>query len=332
MTYEKIIDNIRNKIYHPVYFIFGEEAFYIDEISDLLEARVLSDAEKEFNLTVLYGKDTQIPAIINAAKRYPMMSNYQVIIVREAQMLDKIEELELYTQSPVKSTILVLCYKYKKPDKRKKFFKDIEKHSVTFESPKIRDDKLPEWVKGYISRKGYKINPEAAELLAEHLGSDLSKVANETSKLMINLPAGSEINTSYIEQNIGISKEYSIFELQNALNRKDVYKATRIINYFSSSPKDNPLIKTISLLYVHFMKILKYASLEDKSQNNAASVLSCNPYFVKDYDFAFRKYGIEKLKEVICILKEYNLKAIGVDNNSVEHGDLMKEMIFKILH
>lgn len=332
VTYEKIISDIKNKIYHPVYFLFGDESFYIDEISDILSDTVLSDIEKEFNLTTLYGRDTNIATIINAARRFPMMANYQVIVVKEAQMLENIEELEIYLQAPVRTTILVLCYKFKKPDKRKKFYKEIDKNSVAFESPKIRDEKLPEWIRSYIAGKGYKIGIETSQLLADHIGSDLSKIANEISKLMINLPAGSEITTSYIEQNIGITKEYSIFELQNALNIKDVYKVMRIINYFASNPKENPLIKTISLLYIHFMKIMKYATLKDKSQKNAAAVIGCHPFFVKDYEYAARSYNIEKLKDTILILKEYNLKAIGVDNNSVEPGQLMKEMIFKILH
>ena len=288
--------------------------------------------EKEFNLTVLYGKDTDVIAIDAAARRYPMMSNYQVLIIREAQTLDKIEELERYTKAPLKSTILVLCYKYKKPDKRKKFFKDIEKNSVYFESPKIKEDKLPEWIKNYTRKKGYDISPEASELLAEYLGSDLGKIANETAKLMLNLEKGSEISVSYIEKNIGITKEYSIFELQNALGKKDFYQANRIVNNFNSNPKENPLIKTIVLLYGYFMKVFKYHYLTDKSMNAAASVLSCSPYFLKDYEYASKRYSVEKLKHVIGILKEYNLKAIGINNNSTETGELMKEMIYKILH
>lgn len=332
MTYEQIIENIRKKIYHPIYFLTGEEPFYIDEIADILMDTVLSDIEKEFNLAILYGKDTDVNAIDGAARRYPMMSNYQVLIIREAQMLDKIEELERYTKAPLKSTILVLCYKYKKPDKRKKFFKDIEKNSVYFESPKIKDDKLPEWIKSYVKKKGYGISPEASALLAEYLGSDLGKVANETAKLMINLAQGTEISVSYIEKNIGITKEYSIFELQNALGRKDSYQANRIVTNFASNPKENPLIKTIILLYGYFLKVFKYHYLTDKNMNAAASVLSCSPYFVKDYEYASKRYSIEKLKQVIGILKEYNLKAIGINNNSTEQGELMKEMIFKILH
>ena len=332
MTYEQILDNIRNKIYHPVYFLTGEEPFYIDEIADLLMETVLTDMEKEFNLSVLYGKDTNVNAIDSAARRYPMMSNYQVLVIREAQMLDKIEELEKYTKSPLKSTLLVLCYKYKKPDKRKKFFKDLEKGSVYFESPRIKDDKLPDWIKNYTKKKGYSISPEASVLLAEHLGSDLGKIANETAKLMLNLEAGAEITVAYIEKNIGITKEYSIFELQNAIGRKDMYQVNRIIAYFVSNPKDNPLIKTIILLYGYFLKVLKYHYLTDKSQNAAASVLSCSPYFIKDYDAAARRFPIEKLKQIIGILKEYNLKAIGINNNSISEGELMREMIFKIMH
>ena len=332
MTYEQIIENIRKKIYHPIYFLTGEEPFYIDEIADLLMDTVLSDIEKEFNLAILYGKDTDVNAIDGAARRYPMMSNYQVLIIREAQTLDKIEELEKYTKAPLKSTILVLCYKYKKPDKRKKFFKEIEKNSVFFESPKIKDDKLPDWIRNYIKKKGYGISPEAAALLSEYLGSDLGKIANETSKLMLNLNMGTEISVSYIEKNIGITKEYSIFELQNALGKKDIYQANCIVNNFASNPKDNPLIKTIMMLYTYFMKVFKYHYLSDKSMNAAASVLSCPPYFVKDYEYASKRYSIEKMKQIIGLLKEYNLRAIGINNNSTDQGDLLKEMIFKILH
>jgi len=329
---DQILNNLKNKIYHPIYFLWGDESYFIDSISDFIEGSVLSDTEKEFNQTVIYGRDTNVLSLISVAKRFPMMANYQVVVVKEAQDIEKIEELLPYIENPLSSTLLVLNYKYRKIDRRKSFFRKVEKIGVLFESKKVYDNKLGSWISEFVNDKGYTITPKATAMLTEFLGTDLTKVVNEINKLIINLPEKAEINDLQVEKYIGISKDFNIFELQNAIGDKNVVKANRIVNYFAANPKENPLIKTIVLLYGYFSKILIYHQLKDKSRNNAAAVLSVNPFFVKDYQVAARKYNIQKLTTIIGYLREYDLKAKGVNNVSTTGGELLKELMFKILH
>lgn len=334
LHFDDILSNLKNKIYHPVYFLYGEEPFFIDVISDYIEQNVLNDLEKEFNQSVLYGKDLTIPVLISYAKRFPMMASYQVIIVKEAQELDKIEEMMPYFEQPLDSTILVLCWKYEKIDRRKTAFNAIEKRGVLFESSKLYDDKIPAWISEYMKKKGYSISLKAAVLLTEFLGNDLSKIVNEVGKLIINIPPGNEITEDYIERNIGISKDFNIFELQKALGKKDVLRSNQIIQYFAANPRENPMVKSIPLLYGFFSKLLLYHYLPDKSRNAAASALSVNPFFLPDYQIAAGNYPVGKLVSVISLLREYDLKSKGVDNNnsSVPDGELMKELVYRILH
>lgn len=332
ITYEEILGNLKKKIYHPVYFLMGDEAYFIDQISDYITANVLTDAEKGFNQTILYGKDIEPKAIIDSASRFPMMSNHQVVIVREAQNIKKIEDLEPYVKNPLKSTILVINYKYKTIDKRKTFAKLVDQKGVLFESKKIYDNQLPAWITSYLKTQNYTISPQAAAMIAEYLGADLSKVVNELDKLIISAPAGSQITPELIERNIGISKEFNVFELQNALGERDILKANRIINYFGANPSSNPIPVTISGLFSYFSKILNYHFLEDKSQNNAASVLQVHPFFVKNYVSAAKNYSIKKLVEIIAILREYDMKSKGWGNVSASPADLQREMIYRILH
>ena len=334
LSFDAILNDLRNKIYYPIYFLYGEEAFFIDEISDFIEKDVLNETEKEFNQTIIFGKDTNVPAIISYAKRFPMMANYQVIIVREAQEIDKIEDLLSYVENPQRSTLLVICYKYEKIDGRKTFYKSVQKTGVLFESPRLYDDRIPEWIHQYVRNLHYAITPKASTILAEFLGNDLSKVVNEIGKLIINIPAGGEITEEYIEKNIGISKDYNVFELQKALGRKDIFKSNQIIGYFAANPRENPLVKIIPILYSFFSKTLVYHHLEDKSRNNAAAALSVNPFFLPDYQTAAKNYPVRKLLSLISVLREYDLKAKGVDSNTtnVPDGELMKELVFKILH
>lgn len=332
ITYEEILGNLKKKIYHPVYFLMGDEAYFIDQISDYITANVLTDAEKGFNQTILYGKDIEPKAIIDSASRFPMMSNHQVVIVREAQNIKKIEDLEPYVKNPLKSTILVINYKYKIIDKRKTFAKLVDQKGVLFESKKIYDNQLPAWITSYLKTQNYTISPQAAAMIAEYLGADLSKVVNELDKLIISAPAGSQITPELIERNIGISKEFNVFELQNALGERDILKANRIINYFGANPSSNPIPVTISGLFSYFSKILNYHFLEDKSQNNAASVLQVHPFFVKNYVSAAKNYSIKKLVEIIAILREYDMKSKGWGNVSASPADLQREMIYRILH
>lgn len=332
MTFEQILTDLKNRIYRPIYLLSGEEPYYINEISDYIEKYILDDTEKEFNQTVMYGKDVDIPTIINNAKRFPMMANYQVLIVKEAQDLDKIEDLAPYLDNIQPSTILVLCYKYKKVDGRTSFKKNIEKKGIFFESKKLYDNQLPDWITNFLKQKNYNITPNATKLLADYLGNDLQKIVNEINKLIINVPAQTAITPDIIEENIGISKDFNVFELQKALGSKNIIKSNQIINYFAANPKENPLVKVIIILYPFFNKILTYQQLSDKSQKNAASVLGVSPFFIKDFEEASKKYSIEKLFQIISILHEYDMKSKGVENASTSDGDLMKELIYKILH
>ena len=330
--FENILSDLKNKIYYPVYLLSGEEPYFIDVISDFIEENVLSEQEKEFNQTIVYGKDADAVTVISYAKRYPMMSNYQVLIVKEAQDLDDIDAFLPYVQNPVSSTILVLCYKYRKLDKRKSLFKTIEKSGVVMESPVLYDNKIPDWISNFVKERGFSVSPKAAVLLAEFVGNELSKIVNELTKLFINLPAGSEITEDVVERNIGISKDFNVFELQKALGRKDVYKSNMIIRYFAANLKENPLVKVIPSLYSYFTKVLLYHYLPDKSRNNAASALSVNPFFIQDYQTAAKNYPLHRLVAVISYLREYDLKAKGLENASATDGELMKELVFKILH
>ncbi|MFC2079839.1 DNA polymerase III subunit delta [Bacteroidota bacterium] len=332
-SFEQILADIEKKLYHPVYFLTGEEAYYIDQISDYIQENVLNESEKTFNQTILYGKDTDAVAVMNAAKRFPMMSEFQVVIVKEAQDMKDIDNLVHYIENPLKSTLLVLDYKYKKPDKRKKVFKALINNSIYLESKKLYDNQVPGWISGYVASKNLSIEPKASVLLVEFLGSDLSKISNEIDKLIIALGENEKMITSaLIERNIGISKDYNNFELQNALGKKDVLKANRIINYFADNQKNHPLVLTINTLYSFFSKILIYYWIKDKSKDNLSEQLGVRPYFVKDYVDAARNYNANKVIQIIEILREYDLKSKGYKGTVIPGGDLLKEMIFKILH
>jgi len=340
MTATELLKDLKNRKYKPIYLLHGEEPYYIDLVSDFVEHKLLSDAEKGFNQTVFYGKDTDIMSVLNASKRYPMMADYQVVLVKEAQDMkwgsddaDKkgINPLLSYLENPLPSTILVFCYKYGKFDKRKKTYKAIEKSGLIFESSPLYDSKVPGWIEDFIAGKGYKINQQASLMLAEYLGNDLSKIANELDKLMLNISAGQEINLKLIQDNIGISKEYNVFELQSALGKKDAFKANQIINYFEANPKANPIVLVLGNLNNFFSKVLVYHYVKDKSPQNLARELGVSPYFIKDYEQAARSYNYGKTMQIISYLREYDVKSKGVDSTT-DHGGLMKELVFKILH
>lgn len=329
-NHRDILQDIKKKIYHPIYFFSGEEAYYIDLISDFIEASVLADDEKEFNQVVLYGKDTDVNTLISECKAYPMMSNYRVVIVREAQEIKDLEKLSPYVEAPLDSTILVICYKYGKPDARKTFTKLLVKKAVTFESNKISETLVPEWISSYVKSKGYGINDKASILLTEYLGNDLSKIVNELAKIFINLPSGSEIQPLNIEENTGMSKDYNVFELQSALAAKNILKANRIIKYYSENEKDNPFIKVATILFGFFQKVFLYHSLNDKSFPNVCTMLSTR--YPNDYIVAARNFNKAKLRHIFALFREYDLRCKGVNNASADDGELMKELIFKILH
>lgn len=332
MEFKEIIGDLKKKKYAPVYFLSGEEPYFIDQICDFAEKNILDESEREFNLQVLYGRDIDVQTIVSEAKRYPMMSDKQVVIVKEAQNIRNIEDLEAYVTNPLDSTVLVICYKYKTLDKRKSFPKTLAKKGVLFESKKLYENKVPDWINAYLKEKDYTASPKSTQLLTEYLGADLGKIANELDKLMINLPAGSEITPDHIQNNIGISKDYNTFELNDALAKQDILKANRIVNYFAANSKDHPIPVTIAALYTFFVKIMQYSYLQDKSRENAARALGVNPFFLNDYINAARNYPPNRVKNIISILREYDLRFKGVDNASADEGALLKEMVYRILH
>ena len=333
-TYEEIARDLKNRIYKPVYYLMGEESYYIDRISEYIAQTVLNENEKEFNQTILYGADTDIATIINAAKRYPMMSKYQVVIVKEAQGVKNIDELSYYLQKPLESTILVLCHKHGVLDRRKKLAAEIEKVGVLFESKKIKDTQLAGFITSYLKRKSIEIEPKASEMMAEFVGTDLSRMAGELEKLIITLPKGQKrITPEQIEQNIGISKDYNNYELRNALIIKDVFKANQIIKYFEENPKTNPLQMTLSVLFNFFSNLMLAYYAPDKSEQGIANQLGLkSSWQSKDYMVAMRKYSGVKVMQIIGEIRYCDAKSKGVGNSSLGDGELLRELVYKILH
>lgn len=334
ITYEEIVRNLKNRVYSPVYFLMGEEDYYIDRISDYIMDTVLSEVEKEFNLTVLYGADTDMAGVINAAKRYPMMSEHQVIVVKEAQGLKGMEDLVYYLQKPLLSTILVFCYKHGTLDRRKKITAEIEKAGVLFESQKLKDTQLPGFISSFLKRKKVEIEPKASEMIAEFVGTDLNRLAGELEKLIITLPPGAtRITPEQIERNIGISKDYNNFELRSALIEKDVLKANRIVKYFNDNPKNNPLQLTLAVLFNFFSNLmLAYYAPEKTEQGIAAQLGLRSPWQSREYMAAMRRYKGIKVMQIIEAIRTCDAKSKGIDNSSMSDGDLLKELVYVILH
>lgn len=333
-TYEGIVRDVKNGVYVPIYFLMGEEDYYIDRISEYIADRVLTEAEKEFNLTILYGADTDIATIINSAKRYPMMSKYQIVMVKEAQNLKNLDELTYYLQKPLMSTILVFCYKHGVLDRRKKLAAEIEKAGILFESKKLKDAQLSGFISSYLKRKRVDIEPKASEMMAEFVGADLNRMAGELEKLVITLPDGcSRITPEQIERNIGISKDYNNFELRNALISKDVLKANLIVKYFNNNMKNNPLQVTLAVLFGFFSNLMLTYYAPGKSEQEIASFLGLrSPWQAKDYLAAMKKYSGVKVMQIIGEIRLCDAKSKGVKNSSVSDGDLLRELIYFIMH
>ena len=329
----KIINDIKQGNIKPIYFLMGEEPYYIDKLTEYIENNILTEEEKGFNQMVLYGKDVTVEDIVANAKRYPMMADRQVVIVKEAQELSRtIEKLESYAENPQTTTVLVIAYKYKTLDKRKKVTKVIDKNGLIFESKKLYDNQVGDWIKRVLSGKGYSIEPKGAAMLVEFLGNDLSKISNELDKLAIVLPKGSTITPKLIEDNIGISKDYNVFELRKAIGEKDQLKAYKIADYFAQNPKDNPLVMTVGLVFGFFTQLLQYHGIKDKNPANVAKMLRVNPYFLKDYDIALRNYTMRKVSGIVATLREIDVKSKGVGANALPQSDLLREMLVKIFN
>ena len=331
--FQSVLSDLKQKNYKPIYFLMGEEPYYIDMISDYILNNVLDESEKEFNQMVLYGNDVDIKTVINTAKRFPMISPYLVVVVKEAQNIKNLDDLSFYLQKPQPSTILVFCYKYGKPDGRKKYVTEIEKTGVLFESKKMYDNQVPAFIVNYLKEKGTGIDPKATQILADYLGANLGNIVNELDKLMIGKPAGMNVITpELVEKNVGISKDFNNFELLNALITKEVFKANQIVFYFEQNPKNNPLVLTLTVLYNFFSNLMVYYYLKDKSQGAVARELGVNPYFVKDYQVAARNFNGWKTMEIISLLRTYDAKSKGVENVSASDGELLKELVYKMLH
>ncbi|HET8738093.1 MAG TPA: DNA polymerase III subunit delta [Pricia sp.] len=329
---KRIVADIQKGSIKPLYLLFGEEPFFIDAIAGYIEKNVLREEEKEFNQMVLYGKDVTIDDIVSNAKRYPMMAERQVVIVKEAQHLFRtIEQLTGYAENPLVTTILVVCYKYKKIDKRKKLYKAFREKGVVLDSQKLYEERVPDWIRKHLQAKGYSISHKAAILLTEYLGTDLSRINNELEKLQFVLPQNTEITPADIETHIGISKDYNNFELKKAIGERDVVKATRIINYFAQNPKDNPFVLTVTLLNSFFTQLLQYHGLNDHSPKSVSSALRINPYFVKEYRTAARNYPMKRVSGIVSHLREMDLKGKGVGASSASQADLLKELLVKII-
>lgn len=329
----QIVSDIQQGNIKPIYFLMGEEPYYIDKISDFIEENVLSEEERGFNQMLIYGRDASIDEIVSNAKRYPMMAERQVVIVKEAQDLSRtIENLVSYAESPQPTTVLVVCYKYKKIDKRKKLYKTIDKVGVIFEGKRLYENQVGDWITRNLKSRGYSISPKASQMLVEFLGTDLGKIDNELEKLQLICPQGTTISPEIIEENIGISKDFNNFELRKAIGEKDSLRAHRIINYFSQNPRDNPMVVTISLLFSYFSQILQYHGLNDKSKGAVAKQLKVSPYFVSDYVTAARNYPMKKVSHAISLLQETDVKSKGVGANNISQGDLLKELLVKIMN
>lgn len=329
----KIINDIKSGNIKPIYFLMGEEPYYIDKLTEFIEENILQEHERDFNQTILYGRDVTIDDIVGNAKRYPMMADRQVVVVREAQELAKtIENLDSYVSNLQPTTVLVIAYKYKTIDKRKKLYKSIAKDGVIFESKKMYDNQVGTWISRVLQGKGYSIEPKANAMLVEFLGNDLSKISNELNKLQIVLPKGHQITASDIEKNIGFSKDFNVFELQNALGSKNQVKAYQIVQYFSENPKENPMVLTTGLIFAFFVKLLKYHGIKDKNPKTVSPILGVSPFFLKDYDVALKNYPMKKVSAIVATLRDVDVKSKGVGANSLSNHDLMKEMLIKIFN
>jgi DNA polymerase III subunit delta len=337
VTPDVIIKEIKTKVYKPVYFLHGDEPFYLDSIADLLEKQVVPEHEKGFNQFILYGKDTDVAGVLNYARRFPFMAERQLVLVKDANKLGGIEQKEQaarlvdYAQNPLRSTVLVFCFQAA-ADERKAYVKAFGLHGVIVQSKKMYDNKLPEWVTGFCQTEGVKISPKAVQMLVDNIGNDLKRLTNEIRKIMVNLRVDQGIDADVVERFVGISKEYNVFEFQKSLIGRDVVKANRIASHFASNSKDNPLAPILIILFGFFSKLLLAHASKDKSEKGLASELGINPFFVKDYAIGMRNYSLPKAVQIIHYLRLFDGKLKGLDGVSYQEGELLRELVFRILH
>lgn len=338
MPASTILSDLKENKVRSIYFLQGEESFYIDQVSDYMEKSLISETEKSFNQTILYGRDSKISDILTHARRFPMMAERQLVMVKEAHLLEdfKLKEarelLQAYIENPLESTILVFCYKYGSLDGRTPLAKLIKDKCVVLNSVRLKDYQLPDWINGYLASKGYKITEMATQMLADHIGNNLERLSNEIDKLLINQDPKIIIDELLIEKNIGISKEYNVFELQNAILKRDILKANQIVKYFGANPKDHHPIPIIALLYSLFNKLLITHQTKDKSKPNLASLLKIPPFFVKDYTLGIENYPLYKVLDNIKYIHEADLIVKGIDSPAIDHEGILKQLVFKLVH
>lgn len=335
MDFNEITRNIKNKVYHKIYFLAGEEPYFIDEITSMLENTVLDETAKSFNQTIIYGNDVNEKQIIDTCRAYPLIpDNYQLIIVKEAQNLKSPDDLIPYFNNPLETTILVIAYKHKKVDKRKIFYKTLNKakNAAVFLSDKLRDYQIPKWIESELTKRGYSTSPMALMLMSEYLGTNLGTIINEINKLTISLKPGTKITEVEIENNIGISKDFNIFELERAMTNRDYLAAYRIIDYFESNPKDHPHIFNTSMLHNYFVKVIRYHYLRNQNKNVIASELGVSPYFIDDYKKAAATFPLQKIKEIISLILDMDLKCKGIGTNDGTSYGYLREFVYKALN
>lgn len=335
LTADQIIISLKKKDFQPIYFLHGTESYFIDQVVQYAESKILTESERSFNQTVLYGKDTDHKTVVDNARRFPMMASHQVVILKEAQEMRTLKDLQSYIEKPSATTILLVAYKHKRFNMNSKLGKALKNKAVILESKALYDNQLPGWIESYLKKRKFPITPQATGLIAEYVGTDLSKVVNELDKLILNLPAGTQITEKEVEANIGISKDYNVFELQRALGQRDVLKANRIVNYFSANPRRNPLPVVLGSLYNYFSKVYQLHFLKSASEQDQLQALKLrSAFFLRDYKSAIRHYNFQRTEHVIGLLKEYDLKSKGVYYNGTgkPEGELLKELVWRILH
>ena len=333
VTDKQLTDSLKAREYAPMYLLTGEENYFIDVASDYFEKNIVDESLRDFDQTVLYGRETDMQTVVSHAKQFPMMSPVKLVLVKEAQEI-KLPEWDLlaeYLEHPLEQTVLVFCYRHKNLDKRTRAYKAINSKGCIYERNRLYDNQVPDWIGTFVNQHGHTITQKGSILIAESIGNDLGKIANELSKVLISLKPGEVINEDIIERNIGISKDYNVFELQNAIGRRDVLQCNRIVNHFAANPKDNPIQMVLPSLYNYFIKIMIYHQLTDKSQ--AASALKVPPFYVRDYAMAANNYPLGKLASCIGYLNDTDLRCKGIHNaGTVTDGELLKELVFKIIH
>jgi DNA polymerase-3 subunit delta len=331
MSAEKIISDWQTGTFKPVYWLEGEESYYIDKVVDYAEHKILNESEAGFNLTVFYGRDADWAAVVNACRRYPMFAERQVVLLKEAQHMKDIEKLEGYITKPLASTVFVVAYKDKKIDGRTNFAKQIKKFGELVQTKKLYENQLPDWIKKMVESKGFNITQQAVQLLMDNIGNDLSRLENEVEKVWINLGSTKTIDENAIEKYVGISKEFNAFELQAAIGKKDLAKAIRIIQYFEANPKAGPIQMILPAIYSYFSKVYSIFGMPDKSENAVKAVFSNNFYAAAEGLAAAKAFGLQGIEKILLLLHEYNLRSIGIHDAGTDDADLLKEMVVKMV-